>query len=91
MTIMDCVRKIKIDSSNCWFLQLSEWQAIYSDAKLGRKAKERNQVQFKIIFFDISLSYLKGVYSCYLDMQQPRKEVSTEKQVFMNLLHINNN
>lgn len=44
MTIMDCVRKIKIDSSNCWFLQLSEWQAIYSDAKLGRKAKERNQV-----------------------------------------------
>lgn len=44
MTIMDCVRKIKIDSSNCWFLQLSEWQAIYSDAKPGRKAKERNQV-----------------------------------------------
>lgn len=63
MTITDCVRKIKIDSSNCWFLQLSEWQAIYSDAKLGRKAKERSQVQFNIICFDVTLSYLKEILS----------------------------
>lgn len=31
MTVIDCVRKIKNGSSNCWFLQLEEQQAIYSD------------------------------------------------------------